>query len=115
MTILQTIIIVFESIHFFVGVLGIPVRRILKGGDWFLNSALCWVLYILWGVVWIIVIPIGVSSFSRELPLLFPEGPALVAVVAFGWIPSFAICLVARITYSIVHQMKKRRTRNRPI
>lgn len=91
----QYLVLGLEAAHIIVGVFGIPIRRIWKGGGLFPNILLCWGLFVLWGVVWCIGLPLILSPFGNDIVLLFPESYAVAAILVVGLLPCTLICSIA--------------------
>jgi hypothetical protein len=67
----------------------IPFIRITRGGRVTSAFFICWGLLIFWVAFFSLGLPIIASGFSRELTHTVsrwvPEGPAVIAMVFFGW------------------------------
>jgi hypothetical protein len=101
---LQYVVLVLELIYIVIGVFGIPIRRISKGGRLLQSILLCWGLLVLWGLIWVVVLPLVLSPFGKHIVLLFPEGHGMFAIVVLGWVPSVLVCSIA----SFITEIKNR-------
>jgi hypothetical protein len=62
---------------------------------------LCWALLVFWMFIFCIVVPLVAGQFNRELAHTIeaewvPEGPAVVAIVFFGWFYAGIVVFLAR-------------------
>lgn len=108
---LQIIILILESIHLALGVFGIPIYRMYKGGGLFVSTMLCWGLEIIWAFTWCVILPAIVSPYSKEVFLLFPDAIGVFPIAVLGCIPSVFVCTIA---YGIVHPIRRRSTSRMP-
>jgi len=70
------------------------------------NILLCWGLLVLWGLIWIIALPLALSPFGKHIIMLFPEGQCMFAIVVLGWVPSVLVCSVASFIIEIRNSRK---------
>lgn len=105
--ILQVVVIAAELVHLVLGVFGVAIYRIYKGGGLFSNILLCWGLCIVWAAVWCILLPVVFLPFSKEIFLLFPEAIGVPALVFVGWLPCVLVCAITHVIIATVRQGKK--------
>lgn len=98
-TVLQVIVLILQLVHLIVGVFGIPVYKIYKGGNLISNILLCWGLYVLWAVAWCVILPALFLPLGKNIYSLFPEAVGVGLIVFLGWIPS-VICFA--FAYAII-------------
>ena len=111
---MQTIILILEFIHIILGVFGIPIYRMSRGGKLFSNFLLCWGLYIFWAIFWCILLPLICSIIlplilehpNKHVFSLFPEATGVPGIIFIGWIPSIIVCSIA---YIVIYTIKKRK------
>lgn len=108
--VLQIAVIIAEGVHLVLGVFGVAIYRIYKGGDLFSSILLCWGLCILLGVIWCIVLPVVLLPFGKEVVLLFPEAIGAPALVFAGWIPCVLVCAIASGVITVVKRREKSET-----
>ncbi len=80
----------------------IPFRRIVRGGSVKWAFFLCWGLLIVTFALWSLGIPLICAAFSRNLARevwsWVPEGPAVFALVIFGWVYAGITVVLAQLT-----------------
>jgi len=105
--ILHVVILAVQGIHLVLGVFGVAIYRIYKGGGLFSNILLCWGLCILWAIIWCIALPIVFLPFGKGIVLLFPEAIGVPVIVFTGWLPCVLVCVIARAVRAIVNRGQK--------
>lgn len=104
---LQIIILMLECVHLVLGVFGIPIYRISRGGSVFVSTLLCWGLWIVWAFTWCVILPAAVCLWSREVIRYFPEAIGLPPLILLAWVPSLLICSIARAIISVIKRRSK--------
>jgi hypothetical protein len=103
---LQYVVLILELIHVVIGVFGIPIKRMSKGASLLRSILLCWGLLVLWGLIWIVVLPLALLPFGRHVVMLFPEGHGMFAIVVLGWVPSVLVCSIGSFIIEIKNRNK---------
>jgi hypothetical protein len=107
--VLQVVILAAQGIHLVLGVFGVAIYRIYKGGGLFSSILLCWGLCIFWAVIWCFVLPVVLLPFGKEIFLLFPEVIGVPVLVFAGWLPCMFVCAIAHGFIATVRREKKPR------
>ena len=104
---LQIVILILELLHIVFGVFAIPIYRMHKGGSVFVNTLLCWGLWIVWAFTWCIILPAAIYPYNPEMLKLFPEAIGVPPLVILAWAPSLLVCSIAHGIISVIKRQSK--------
>jgi len=81
---------------------------VFRTGRFFLGTMITWISLVVCTFFVAVISPYIVAHFNMNLVPFFPEGPAVVLVAFYGWLPSFLICLFAKVLRLIISRYIRR-------